>query len=76
MTDAKDAEYVHKPTQGTQALEQSMRNAHIRDQKERERGRERERHAPTEKGYGQHSPAVTAAARQQVRDRNRQKGAF
>ncbi|KAM0329242.1 hypothetical protein ACHAQA_004544 [Verticillium albo-atrum] len=80
MTDAKDAEYVHKPTQGTQgtqALEQSMRNAHIRDQKERERGRERERHAqPNEKGYGQHSPTVTAAARQQVRDRNRQKGAF
>ena len=53
-----------------------MRNANIRDQQEN-RGRERER-APQhqEKGYGQHSAAVTAAARQQVRDRNRAKGAF
>jgi hypothetical protein len=59
---------------GTHALEQSMRKANIRDQ-ENGRGRERER-ATNEKGYGQHSAAVTAAARQQVRDRNRQKGAF
>ncbi|KAL2211643.1 putative calcium/calmodulin-dependent protein kinase [Sarocladium strictum] len=62
-----------QPT-GTHALEQSMRKANIRDQ-ENGRGRERER-AANEKGYGQHSAAVTAAARQQVRDRNRQKGAF
>ncbi|KAL0935478.1 calcium calmodulin-dependent protein [Colletotrichum truncatum] len=77
MSDTKDAEYVHKPSQATQALEQSMRNAQIKDQQEQQRGRERERQAHhTEKGYGQHSAAVTAAARQQVRDRNRQKGAF
>lgn len=77
MTDGKDAEYVHKPSQATQALEQSMRNAHIRDQEKKEqRGRERERQAHNEKGYGQHSAAVTAAARQQVRDRNRQKTPF
>ncbi|WQF87058.1 Putative serine/threonine-protein kinase, active [Colletotrichum destructivum] len=77
MAENKEAEYVHKPTQNTQALEQSMRNAQIKDQQEQQRGRERERQAaPGEKGYGQHSAAVTAAARQQVRDRNRQKGAF
>ncbi|WYZ44441.1 hypothetical protein EsH8_VII_000877 [Colletotrichum jinshuiense] len=77
MTDGKEAEYVHKPSQATQALEQSMRNAQIKDQQEQQRGRERERQAPqNEKGYGQHSAAITAAARQQVRDRNRQKGAF
>ncbi|QUC17412.1 uncharacterized protein UV8b_01653 [Ustilaginoidea virens] len=58
----------------THALEQSMRHANIRDQEAHTRGRERER-AP-EKGYGQHSAAVTAAARQQVRDRNRHKGPF
>lgn len=63
------------PNAGTQALEQSMRNTNIRDQEAQTRGRERER-APADKGYGQHSAAVTAAARQQVRDRNRQKGAF
>ncbi|KHN94673.1 uncharacterized protein MAM_07428 [Metarhizium album ARSEF 1941] len=63
---------------GTRALEQSMRNANIRDQEAHARGRERERAAApsAERGYGQHSAAVTAAARQQVRDRNRQKGAF
>lgn len=76
MPDAKDAEYVHKPSQGTQGLEQSMRNAQIRDQ-EQQRGRERERQTHhKEKGYGQHSAAITAAARQQVRDRNRGKGPF
>jgi serine/threonine protein kinase len=62
-----------KPNAGTQGLEQSMRNTNIRDQ-DTARGRERER--ANDKGYGQHSAAVTAAARQQVRDRNRQKGAF
>ena len=60
----------------TQTLEQSMRKTNIRDQETRGRERERERAAAPEKGYGQHSAAVTAAARQQVRDRNRQKGPF
>ncbi|KJZ77016.1 hypothetical protein HIM_03337 [Hirsutella minnesotensis 3608] len=63
----------HKPHATTQALEQSMRNANIRDQDQRVG---REPHRAHEKGYGQHSAAVTAAARQQVRDRNRQKGPF
>lgn len=75
-------EYARRAGNATQQLEQSMRATNIRDQ---ERGRERESHkgAPTavvaeaqQRGYGQHSAAVTAAARQQVRDRNRQKGAF
>jgi len=78
MADAEDnKEYVHQtgPTQtATTQLEQSMRNANIRDQEHR--GRERERDRRGERGYGQHSATVTAAARQQVRDRNRQKGAF
>ncbi len=64
-----NTEYVHKQT-ATQQLEQSMRNTQIDDRREH-RGRERERqpkhHAPAEKGYGQHSAAVTAAAGQQVR---------
>ncbi|OAA47939.1 Calcium/calmodulin-dependent-like protein kinase [Metarhizium rileyi] len=66
------------PTAGTHSLEQSMRNTNIRDQEAHVRGRERERAAAPvpERGYGQHSATVTAAARQQVRDRNRQKGAF
>ena len=81
MTDDAASQYVHKPTSAqnaTQQLEQRMRNAQIDDQREH-RGRERERqskHHGTEKGYGQHSAAVTAAARQQVRERNREKGAF
>ncbi|EFX04635.1 calcium calmodulin-dependent protein kinase [Grosmannia clavigera kw1407] len=58
---------------GAQDLEQSMRNTNIRDQ-EQTRGRERERRS--DRGYGQHSATVAAAARQQVRDHNRQKGAF
>ncbi|KAF5551760.1 CAMK CAMK1 CAMK1-RCK kinase [Fusarium napiforme] len=64
-----------KPNAATQALEQSMRKANIRDQEQQQqsRGRERER---TERGYGQHSATVAAAARQQVRERNRQRGAF
>jgi serine/threonine-protein kinase RCK2 len=45
-------------------------------ERERERGRDRERAERDQKGYGQHSVAVTQAARQQVRDRNRAKGAF
>jgi serine/threonine-protein kinase RCK2 len=77
----KEAEYSHKPSVATQALEQSMRNANIKDQPQETRGRERERAAPpadkgAEKGYGQHSAAITAAARQQVRERNRAKGGF
>jgi hypothetical protein len=86
MADQEDPEYVHKANAGgtaTQQLEHSMRNAQIRDQ-EQQRGRDRERKAqpppaaagPQERGYGQHSAAVAAAARQQVRDRNRAKGAF
>ena len=82
MTDDVASQYVHKPTSAqnaTQQLEQRMRNTQIDDQREH-RGRERERqtkHQGTgEKGYGQHSAAVTAAARQQVRERNREKGAF
>ncbi|KAK0632640.1 kinase-like domain-containing protein [Immersiella caudata] len=84
MEDSSSGEYVHKPAvaqSSTQQLENSMRNAHIKDQQET-RGRDRERKAQPPpaavepKGYGQHSAAVTAAARQQVRDRNRQKGAF
>lgn len=55
----------------TRALEQSMRRTNLRDQ---ENLAHRDR--VNEKGYGQHSAAVTAAARQQVRDRNRQRGAF
>lgn len=66
----------------TQQLEQSMRNTQIRDQENRGRDRERKAHPPPaataaeQRGYGQHSAAVAAAARQQVRERNRQKGAF
>lgn len=66
----------------TRGLEKSMRNTNIRDQEQRGRDRERKAHPPPaaagveQKGYGQHSAAVAAAARQQVRDRNRQKGAF
>jgi len=80
MADADDdKEYAHPAAaqNATQQLEQSMRNTNIRDQ-EQHRGRERERDRDRrgERGYGQHSAAVTAAARQQVRDRNRQKGAF
>ncbi|KAK4144441.1 kinase-like domain-containing protein [Dichotomopilus funicola] len=75
-------------TDTTQQLEQSMRDAQIRDQDQQQqqpRGRDRERkaHPPPaaaagteQRGYGQHSAAVAAAARQQVRDRNKQKGAF
>jgi serine/threonine protein kinase len=66
-----DPEYVHK-TDASQ-LEQRMRDTNLG--KGQDRGRERER-AEKEKGYGQHSVAVTNAARQQVRDRNKQKGAF
>lgn len=62
------------------AIEQGMRKANIRDGQEQRRGRERERQErqekPEPKGYGQHSAAVAAVARQQVRERNKAKGAF
>jgi serine/threonine-protein kinase RCK2 len=69
-----DPEYVHKAE--AHQLEQSMRKTHLG--KDQERGRERDRPADREpqKGYGQHSAAVAQAARQQVRDRNKQRGAF
>ncbi|KAI0426041.1 CAMK/CAMK1 protein kinase [Xylaria sp. FL1042] len=58
-----------------QQLEQSMRNTNLG--KDQERGRERARQGGREaRGYGQHSAAVAQAARQQVRDRNQQRGAF
>lgn len=82
MTD-DSTEYVHKTSanngNSTQQLEQSMRNTQIRDQEHRGRDRERRAQPPPaaeQRGYGQHSAAVAAAARQQVRERNRQKGAF
>jgi hypothetical protein len=72
--DGQEPEVAPKPAAAaTKALEQSMRKANIRDTEGETRGRERER---TERGYGQHSAVVTAAARQQVRDRNRARGAF
>lgn len=83
MEDADADEYVHKTASNGQAsLVEGMRDAHIQDSPQETRGRDRERkaHPPPaaveQKGYGQHSATVTAAARQQVRDRNRQKGVF
>jgi serine/threonine protein kinase len=82
MADDNNAAYSHKPAgNGTQSLEQSMRNTQIQDSQEH-RGRERERtkhRAAAEeqqRGYGQHSATITAAARQQVRETNKKKGAF
>ncbi|KAH8682103.1 kinase-like domain-containing protein [Xylariales sp. PMI_506] len=70
-----DPEYVHK-TDAAQ-LEQRMRDTNLGKTQERERGRERERHSEKEqRGYGQHSAAITQAARQQVREHNKAKGAF
>lgn len=89
---ASDQNYAHYSSKmaaahnagntGTQDLEHGMRNTNIRgdQQPEQKRGRERERQqqpaTTNERGYGQHSATVAAAARQQVRDHNRQKGAF
>ncbi|KAI0126781.1 kinase-like domain-containing protein [Xylariales sp. AK1849] len=67
-----DPEYVHKAD--ASQLEQRMRDTNLG--KDQQRGRERERVEKEQKGYGQHSATVTQAARQQVRDRNKQKGAF
>ncbi|KAI5920749.1 kinase-like domain-containing protein [Camillea tinctor] len=72
-SDEKDSQYVHRSA--AQQLEQSMRKTNLG--KDQDRGRERERNADREqRGYGQHSATVASAARQQVRDRNRQRGAF
>ncbi|KAI0158108.1 CAMK/CAMK1 protein kinase [Xylariaceae sp. FL1272] len=65
--------YAHKSD--ASQLEQSMRNTNLG--KDQERGRERGRHDEKQaRGYGQHSAAVATAARQQVRDRQKQRGAF
>lgn len=72
--ETSDPEYVHKTGNESQSLEQSMRKTHIG--KDQERGRERDRATDKERGYGQHSATVAQAARQQVRDRNKQRGAF
>ncbi|KAI1170668.1 CAMK/CAMK1 protein kinase [Nemania sp. FL0916] len=79
----------HAAKSDDQQLETSMRNTNLG--KDQERGRERgrqgdrqgERQAERQgdrereaRGYGQHSAAVAQAARQQVRDRNKQRGAF
>ncbi|KAI0023849.1 CAMK/CAMK1 protein kinase [Xylariomycetidae sp. FL0641] len=69
---SSDPEYVHKSE--AQQLEQSMRKTNLG--KDQERGRDRDRREREARGYGQHSAAVASAARQQVRDRNKQKGAF
>jgi serine/threonine protein kinase len=65
----------------TQSIEQRMKTTQIRDQEHRGRDRERRAHPPPaaateQRGYGQHSATVAAAARQQVRERNKQKGPF
>ncbi|KAM3546326.1 Serine/threonine-protein kinase srk1 [Beauveria bassiana] len=73
--DEEETEADKQPHAGARVLEQGMRKASIQDQDASTRGRERGR-ASNEKGYGQHSSTVTAAARQQVRDRNRNKGPF
>jgi serine/threonine protein kinase len=72
-----DANTKQKSTEAYKAMEKSMRSASIQDRQDATRGRGRERAPqPEEKGYGQHSATVAMAARQEVRDRNRQKGVF
>ncbi|KAI0108919.1 CAMK/CAMK1 protein kinase [Nemania sp. FL0031] len=72
--DAKD-DGQHRRKSDDNQLEQSMRNTNLG--KDQERGRERVRQGEREaRGYGQHSATVAQAARQQVRDRNKQRGAF
>ncbi|SPO02406.1 related to serine/threonine-protein kinase [Cephalotrichum gorgonifer] len=76
---SSSAEQMDLDRTGTRTLEASMRNANLQDRDSERRGRERERAAPPpaqEKGYGQHSAAVAAAARQEVRNQQRQKGVF
>ncbi|KAI2638527.1 CAMK/CAMK1 protein kinase [Xylaria nigripes] len=68
-------ELIDEEAGETRQLEKGMRNTSLG--KDQERGRERTRQGEREpRGYGQHSAAVTQAARQQVRDRNKQRGAF
>ncbi|KAL1878091.1 hypothetical protein VTK73DRAFT_8052 [Phialemonium thermophilum] len=73
-TPSRLAELSEADEEEESGIERGMRKTKIRDSQEQQRGRERERHEP--RGYGQHSAAVAAAARQQVRDRHKQKGAF
>ncbi|KAI0513033.1 CAMK/CAMK1 protein kinase [Xylaria bambusicola] len=68
------ADAKHPTKSDDQQLEQSMRNTNLG--KDQDRGRERARQERDARGYGQHSAAVAQAARQQVRDRNKQRGAF
>lgn len=74
--ESSDGESDDRASQSdAQQLEQGMRDTNLSG--DRERGRERTRQADREpRGYGQHSAAVAQAARQQVRDRNKQRGAF
>jgi serine/threonine protein kinase len=65
-----------KPAAATQDIESGMKRTHLRDGEQQNGTRGRERDRANEKGYGQHSATVAAAARQQVRDRNRQHGPF
>ncbi|KAL1843837.1 hypothetical protein VTJ49DRAFT_7188 [Mycothermus thermophilus] len=82
--DEEEEKEEGRAPRATEQIERRMRDARIRDQEEQQRGRDRERRAqpppaavePPRGGYGQHSAAVAAAARQQVRERNRQRGAF
>ncbi len=77
--DQSGADGSRKPPQpATQAaLEQGMRQTSLQDQEGQAKARTGHRNERTnEKGYGQHSVAVTHAARQQVRDQQRHKGPF
>ncbi|KAK4231096.1 kinase-like domain-containing protein [Podospora fimiseda] len=80
LDETLDEDSDSAPGHSTQHLEHSMRHAHIKDTEQRGRDRARKAQPPPaaeqQKGYGQHSAAVAAAARQQVREHNRQKGAF
>ncbi|KAL5610906.1 hypothetical protein FOBRF1_007023 [Fusarium oxysporum] len=69
--DDNDAKYVRKPA--SQHLEQSERNTTLGYQKS---GRDPERRPERERGCGQHSAPASTAAKQQIRDRNRQMGPF
>ena len=70
----EEMEVDQKPNAATHAIEQGMKKTNLRDQDNHAKTRERDR--TNDKGYGQHSAAVASAARQQVRERNRQTGPF
>lgn len=79
--DEDEDEEMQDANVGGQSLEQGMRQTSLHDDKERGRAQLPVAKAqpaanPNDKGYGQHSAAITAAARAQVRDRNRHKGPF